>query len=122
MGALYPLVGNGDDDKLLCDEGKAKQQWKGYECSKPHHLAKGIHLTPAVITKTYEHGLGHLTYHALYEREALEVPLVCLIIVASLTLGKQVAKQNVQNVVVDVGNNGGGENLAGETEHAHGWA
>lgn len=63
------------------------------------------------------HRLRHLPHHVLYERVALEVPLVGLVEVAGVGRGEIVAQQYVEHVVVDVCGDGGRQYLAREAEH-----
>ena len=62
--------------------------------------------------------MGDGAEHALQEIDDLRVPLVGLVVVARGTGGEIVAQQDVEHVVVDLEDDGRGQNLATEPEHA----
>ena len=117
QGAGEPPFGYGEHDKLACHHAEAQEQGKGDERREAHELAHGGKLPLTVVAQVNKHGLRHLRHHVLDKREALEVPLVCLVIVASVLWCEIMSEHNVEHVVVDVRRDGRCENFAREAEH-----
>ena len=113
-----PFLAYCQHDELLCHEAEAEEQGERYERREAHHLAEHVELAPTLVVKAHKHGLSHLRHHALHQREALEVPLVGLVVVARVARREVVAEQDVEHIVVDARYDGCGEYLARESEHA----
>ena len=116
--ALEPFLRERDEDKLAGDQTETEHEGEGEEGREAHQLAEGSELARGIVAQIDHHGLGDGAEHALQEIDDLRVPLVGLVVVARGTGGEIVAQQDVEHVVVDLEDDGRGQDLATEPEHA----
>ena len=115
--AVYPLIGDGDQDELMAHHGQAEHGGKGKEGREAEHLAEDMRLPSLVIADFHEHGLGYLGHRARDEGAGHGVPLEGLGEVAHSLGGKQATEDDGQNVLGERIDDSGNQNLVAEGEH-----
>lgn len=120
-GALGPLLAEQGDDELVADERQAEQQGERQEGGKAHHLAQNAQLALALVVDADEYGLCHLLHHVLNDVRTLRAPLEGLVVVARVVTAIEAADEDVQDVVVHVGEHLRDEEFHREAEHLQCW-
>ena len=115
--AVYPLVGDGDQDELMGHHGQAEHGGKGKEGREAEHLAENMRLPRLVVADFHKHGLGYLRHRARNKGAGHGVPLEGLGEVAHGLGGKQTAENNSQYVLGERIDDGGNQYLVAEGEH-----
>ena len=100
--AGQPFLRNRDGNQLWCDEGESEHGGKGDERCKAEHLAEDAELPLVVVGYLSEQRLRHTADHARDERMTHIIPFVSLIELPDLTLGVETAKDDGEEVVIDV--------------------
>ena len=102
-GALGPLLAEQGDNELVADERQTEQQGERKESGEAHHLAQDAQLAFVLVVDADQHRLCHLLHHVLNDVRPLRAPLEGLVVVARVVAAIEAADEDVQDVVVHVG-------------------
>ena len=115
--ALFPFLGEGEDDEFIGYDSQAEQAWEGEENRESQHLAEHALLAFFLVVDRGEHGLRHLGYRHVDERVGFAVPVVRLREVADRADGVEASENECQYVLTQRVDNHRDENLVAEAEH-----